>query len=212
LENKSGLFITIEGIDGCGKSTQSEKLVQFLSQYQERRIVLTREPGGSLLGHKIRDLLLHQPSESQPTPMAEIYLYMADRMHHIETVIKPNLEQGAIVISDRFRDSTIAYQGHGRGINIGFLAYLNSPANLGVWPDLTFFIDIPESTFVQRFKKKRSLDFMEQSSMEFYRKVRDGFQELCHKDDGRFVRIDGDNTIGDVQADIQEVIKERLCK
>ena len=205
-----GFFITIEGIDGCGKSTQSEKLMVFLGGTLNRSALRTCEPGGSLLGDKIRNLLLHQPIETQPTPLAEIYLYMADRMHHIETIIKPNLEQGAVVISDRFRDSTIAYQGHGRGINIGFLAYLNSPANLGVWPDLTFFIDIEESTFIQRYEKKRSLDFMEQSSLEFYQRVQAGFREMCHENDRRFVRIDGDKSIGDVQTDIQEVVKDRL--
>jgi len=164
-------------------------LHQFL---QERNIpsILTREPGGTDLGKKIREILL-TPTEEIFPPNAELMLYEADRNIHVYNVIKPNLEKRITVICDRFTDSTLAYQGYARGLDLNLIEELNNIATEGLKPDLTFLIDIPVEEGFKRIKKEREIDRIEQESFEFHKRLREGFLKIAEKDKHRVIVING---------------------
>ena len=187
-----GLFITFEGIDGSGKSTQANMLYRRLRD-NKFDVILTREPGGINLEicEKIRNVILNHQSVniSQKT---ELFLFMASRSQHVAELIKPSIKKGIIVICDRFADASIAYQGYGRGLDIEWIKKLNNFACQGVIPDRTFLLDIPSKEFTLRKKKDNSsLDRIERSGEEFQSSVRKGYLEIEKEESSRFVRFDG---------------------
>ncbi|MFA4992922.1 MAG: dTMP kinase [Candidatus Omnitrophota bacterium] len=184
-------FITFEGSEGCGKSTQSEMLYRYLKS-KGLKVVYLREPGGVKLSEKIRDLLLDPCSKISPE--AETLLYMAARAQVVRDIIKPALESGKIVICDRFLDSTIAYQGFGLGIDIGMIKTIGNFATLGIKPNLTFFLDLP----VKKGLKLRCncKDRIEQRSFKYHEMVRKGYLKLAKLEPRRIkiVRVEADKS------------------
>lgn len=185
---KKGLLITFEGIDGSGKTTQVGEFIRRLD-FEGISHVLFREPGGTLIGEKIRDILLDKKNSGMG-PITELLLYSASRYQLTCESILPALKSGKVVICDRFYDSTTAYQGYGRGIDLTFIKRLNSIATDGLVPDLTFILDVSLTERENRIGKKE-LDRLEQENDEFQRRVRDGFLEIAEESPERFVVIDG---------------------
>ena len=183
--DKRGYFITFEGADGCGKTTQIQLIKEYLDKKNIENI-LTREPGGSDLGVHLRKILLHY--ENPVSNIAETFLYLADRAQHIEYKIKPALESGKIVLCDRHTDSTIAYQGYGREQNIDEIKHLNSIATAGVIPDLTIVFDIDTEIAQKRLQGEK--DRLEAEGIEFHKKLRHGYLEIAKNDPKRVKVID----------------------
>lgn len=192
---KKGLFITFEGIDGCGKTTQLMKVKEYLenSGYD---VVVTREPGALNIGQKIRNILLH--AEETVSDGCEMFLFLADRAQHVETFIKPAVEEGKIVLCDRHTDSTIAYQGYGRGQDIELLRNLNNIAVNGLFPDLTFLYDISVDIAQKRVGNEK--DRMESASADFYNRVRNGYLELHKQNTSVIKKIDANNSVEEVYS------------
>ena len=163
---KKGFFITFEGADGCGKTTQIGLVNEYLKE-KKLQTVTTLEPGGSDIGKQLRQILLHH--DGFVSPRAEMFLYLADRSQHIDTVIKKNVEEGKIVLCDRHTDSTIAYQGYGRGEDIEQINFLNKIATEGFLPDLTFVFDVDSQVAQQRVGKEK--DRLEAEGLEFHKKA-----------------------------------------
>ena len=177
-----GKFIVIEGIDGCGKTTQIDEISKWLPSSglmkKNSKLIKTREPGGSLLGKKLRNLILDNNKNNQPSPIAELLLYSADRAEHVSKIITPALNNENWVISDRFSDSTLAYQGYGRNIDIEIIKNIESIVCQGETPDLTIFLEIsPEESFLRR--KNFIPDRMEAEGMNFLKKVNEGFKLIA---------------------------------
>jgi len=200
------LFITFEGIEGCGKTTQVKRLVKRLNS-EGISLVTTLEPGGTRIGKSIRHILL-DASNRDLSPLAELILYIADRAQHVEEVIKPALDQGKWVICDRFFDATLAYQGTARGQDMELIRILNNKATHGIRPDITFLLDCPVEMGLDRaLKRNRDLsqedqDRFERERLEFHREVRKGYLELARKEDKRFVVINAALTEDDVEQEI----------
>ena len=177
-----GRFVVLEGIDGCGKTTQLQALQTWLPGSgllaPGARLIVTREPGGTALGAALRQLLLHPPGEAAPQPMAELLLYAADRAQHVDQVIRPALAAGHWVLSDRFSGSTAAYQGHGRGLDLATIAQLEQLATGGLVPDLTLWLDLPLAESQQR-RGARAADRIEASGAAFLQRVVEGFACLA---------------------------------
>ena len=192
-----GLFITFEGIDGCGKTTQINLLKEHLEK-QGKKVLLTREPGAKGLGEKVREILLNYDGDVSPN--CESFLFLADRAQHIDTIIKPAVERGEVVLCDRHTDSTIAYQGYGRGIDIKQIHMLNDLATSGMKPDLTFIFDIDIETSMQRVGKTK--DRMESAGIEFFRKVREGYINISKEEPKRVKLIDGTKNIDDIHKEV----------
>ena len=177
-----GKFIVIEGIDGCGKTTQINELSKWLPNSglikKDSKLVTTREPGGSLLGKKLRRLILDNDENIKPSSLAELLLYSADRAEHISKIIAPALKNNNWVISDRFSDSTLAYQGYGRDINLEIIKNIESNVCQGEYPDLTFFLEIsPEESMLRR--KNEIPDRIESEGIKFLEKVNTGFKLIA---------------------------------
>ena len=187
------MLITFEGIDGCGKTTQIGLLSAHLSELGKDVLTL-REPGGTEFSEKIRDLLLH--SKDKLSAQSELFLFEAARSDLVEKVIKPALEKGTIVILDRFYDSTTAYQGYGRQINLEAVKEINELSISGLKPDVTFFLDIPLEVSNNR-ANLRKLDKIEQSGDSFFNRVIKGYRQLAKDEPDRIVSIDGTSTIGE---------------
>ena len=203
--DKRGYFITFEGADGCGKTTQIQLIKEYLDKKNIENI-LTREPGGSDLGVHLRKILLHY--ENPISNIAENYLYLADRAQHIEYKINPALESGKIVLCDRHTDSTIAYQGYGREQNIDEIKHLNSIATAGVIPDLTIVFDIDTEIAQKRLQGEK--DRLEAEGIEFHKKLRHGYLEIAKNDPKRVKVIDANKSIERVFSDTIKVIEEIL--
>ncbi|MDK2881757.1 MAG: dTMP kinase [Bacillota bacterium] len=199
------MFITVEGIDGSGKSTQLRLLAEWL-QGLGREIVITREPGGTLLGEEIRRLLLTAGPESI-VPQAEFLLYAAARAQLVAQVIRPALARGALVLSDRFSDSTLAYQVAGRGLKKGWVEEVLLGATGGLRPDLTFLFDISPQ---EARARKGAADRLEKEGLEFFRLVREGYLALAHQEPERIVVLRGDLPPAEVQAEVRRYVAERL--
>ena len=206
----SGLFITLEGLEGSGKTTQQKYIVDELRD-KGFDVLLTREPGATRLGKRIRKLLL-DPEWSEMTPRAEILLFAADRAQHVEEVVKPALEDGKIVISDRYFDSNLAYQGYGRGLDIEIVKKINLWAVDYLKPDLTFFLDLPVEVGLARARAQtvdKLGDRLEREELKFYQQIRDGYLKLAEESE-RFRVIDANRSIKEVKVDILQVIEEMI--
>ena len=177
-----GRFVVLEGIDGCGKSTQIEALRSWLPTSgllaTGAELLVTREPGGTALGAALRQLLLHPPGEAAPEPMAELLLYAADRAQHVEQCIRPALAAGHWVLSDRYSGSTAAYQGYGRGLDLARIGQLEQLATGGLAPDLTLWLELPLAESLRR-RGERTADRIEASGEAFLQRVIDGFAALA---------------------------------
>ena len=208
MNDMKGLFITFEGIDGCGKSTQTS-LVKAWLENLGREVLLVREPGGTKIGEKIRTLLLDKENGTM-APMAELFLFEAARAQIVEETIKPALASGKVVICDRFFDSSVAYQGCARGLGAGMVKRLNMDATGGLAPDITFFLDISVEEAVRRRNTRgEAKDRIESAGDKFQEKVREGFV-LAASEDGRIVTIDASATPEEIFARIQEKIEALL--
>jgi dTMP kinase len=207
-----GLFVTLEGIEGCGKSTQARLLAESLRDTDRRDVVLTREPGGTDVTQRIRALLADPTSHLDAR--CELLLFLADRAQHVATVIRPALERGAVVVCDRYSDSTLAYQGYARGHSLDLLRDLNEWASYGLRPDLTFWIDCPVETGLTRANKRSGGpgDRFEKEPLAFHEKVSAGFAELATADPQRFVHVDGTRSKDVVAAEIRAVTLARLSQ
>ena len=204
---KKGLFITFEGADGSGKTTQLNKIKNFLEE-KGFDVVVTREPGSLELGQKIRNILLHY--DGVVSDRCEIFLFLADRAQHVETFIKPAIEEGKIVLCDRHTDSTIAYQGYGREQDIELLKKLNEIAVNGLKPDLTMLFDVSTETAQERVGNEK--DRMESIGIEFHKKVRNGYLELLKENSDRIKLINANNSIETVFEDAKNIIIDLINK
>ncbi len=207
------MFISFEGIDGCGKSTQSSLLSDYL-EGKGKKTFLTHEPGdGGDIGKQIRNTILLEQMKNT-NPLAELFLFCADRVNHVEKVVKPLLSAGNIVISDRFVDSTVVYQSHGRGIDLEFVEFVAHRSTLGLKPEITFLLDAPYEICRQRLKKretrKNSLNRMDRETEMFYKRLREGFLEEAGKKPGRIKIIDARGSVGDTHGMITSIIDGRL--
>jgi dTMP kinase len=201
-----GLFITLEGIDGGGKSTQAARLAQWLER-EGRCVVLTREPGGTPVGERLRELVLSP--DNHIVPEAELFLYLADRAVHVAEVIRPALERGCVVICERYTDSTVAYQGYGRGLDRDLLRRLNDMATGGLAPDLTLVLDLPPER--ARLDASR-LDRLESAGDAFVARVAEGFRALARAEPERVKLVDGTPPIEAVQEQIAALVQELLAR
>lgn len=198
---QKGLFITFEGADGSGKTTQLNKIKNYLTE-EGFDVILTREPGALEIGQKIRNILLH--NESFVSDRCEMFLFLADRSQHIDALIKPALTEGKIILCDRHTDSTVAYQGYGRGQDIELLKKLNKIAVDGTEPDLTLLFDV--STEVAQERVGEEKDRMEAAGIEFHKKVRNGYLELQKENPDRIKIINANNDIDKVFEDAKNII------
>lgn len=195
------LFITFEGADGCGKTTQIELLNKYLQQKGFKTLV-TREPGAKGLGEKLREILLNYDGEVSPN--CESFLFLADRAQHVDCVIKPALKDGVIVLCDRHTDSTVAYQGYGRQLDIEQIKKLNEIAVNGLKPDLTIVFDIDIETSMQRVGKTK--DRMESAGMDFFNRVRNGYLAIAKEEPNRVKVINSEDTIERIHEKVVEEV------
>lgn len=199
-----GKFIAIEGTDGSGKSTQIELLMDYLRK-KGADVIFTREPGGTQISEKIREIIL-DVDNSEMTGITEALLYAAARSQHVEEKIIPALEAGKIIVCDRFVDSSIAYQGAARGLGAEKIMGINEAALHGIMPDMTLFFDLSPEKGILRKKNERALDRLEKEKMDFHEKVYEGYKNLCKKYPERIKPIDADRSIDEVHSEVIEVI------
>ena len=202
-----GKFIVIEGIDGCGKTTQIEEISRWLPTSglmgENSKLIKTREPGGSLLGQKLRNLILDNNKNNKPSSLAELLLYSADRAEHVSKIIAPELEKQNWVISDRFADSTLAYQGYGRNINLDIIKNIESIVCQGKKPDLTIFLEISAEESVLR-RKNLIPDRMESEGINFLQKVNEGFKLIAKEKNWKV--ISATQKIDTISREIKETL------
>lgn len=202
-----GLFISFEGVEGSGKSTQARLLKDYL-EIRGYNVALTKEPGGTKISDRIRELLLAN-EHTEMDPVTELFLYFASRRQHIKELIEPSLKKGMIVITDRFSDSTAAYQGYGRGIDMGLIESLNSTAAEGLKPDLTILLDTDVEEGLRRNQGIKS-DRLELENVEFHKKVREGFLEIAKKEPKRVKLIDSTGGIEKTHEAVVRAVEEFL--
>lgn len=205
------MFITFEGLDGSGKTTQARELAAYL-RAQGQDVLLTREPGGTAIGDQIRTIL-HSLDNTDMTPNAELLLYNASRAQLVAQVLRPHLAAGGVVICDRFYDSTLAYQGYGHGLDLQVLRTVVSFATGGLRPDLTLYLDISPDDGLNR-RKQASLfgdewTRMDDMALVFHRRVYEGYSQLMQAEPERWVRIDAMQTVEQVQAAILSALAQR---
>ncbi len=203
---KRGYFISFEGVDGSGKSTQIQKLKSFLEE-KGYQVVLTREPGGTEIGEKIRRIIL-DPDNKKMTHMTEAFLYAASRAQHVEEIIKPAIDTGKIVICDRFVDSSIAYQGYGRQLGDS-VSIINGYAVAGYVPDITFLMKVKPNVGNDRIKN-RPKDRIELENEEFYSRVHEGYEKLEESFPERIIGIDASQTIEKIEENIIAHVRELI--
>lgn len=217
-----GKLIVFEGVEGCGKTTQLRRLRDWLTesgwgqflrdQIQAEPVMVTREPGGTNLGLELRRLLLEPGKETAIQQRTELLLYAADRAQHVEELLKPNLSKGVVILCDRFTDSTIAYQGYGRGINLSLISQLNQIATNGLESDLTIWLDIDVEIGLARKRKQGEITLMEQADLSFHRRVQKGFTELAKAHPQRIVRVDANQNQESIAQQIQKILNEKLTQ
>ncbi len=204
------MFITFEGIEGCGKTTQVDLLVKYLEE-RDVEFIKTFEPGGTDIGKGIRKILLDSKN-THLSPLAELILYAADRAQHVNEKLIPALDSGKWIICDRFFDATIAYQGYGRGMDMDLIGLLNNKAACGLCPDLTILLDCPENVGLKRaLARNKKLDLeaqgrFEKEKLEFHRKVRNGYLALADSYKDRFRVIDASRSVDRIGKDIHDLI------
>jgi dTMP kinase len=205
----TGKFIVFEGVEGSGKTTQIQQTAAWLQSLygKTRSIVITREPGGTDLGRQIRQLLL-EDADREIGNRAELLLYAADRAQHVESIIEPQLAAGNIVLCDRFTDSTIAYQGYGRGFDLAEIDRINLIATGGKQSDLTFWLDLDVTIGLERVGSRGKPDRIERAALDFHQRVRHGYQMLSNLYPDRLIRINADQSISDIQTEIQTVLMQ----
>jgi dTMP kinase len=204
----AGLFISLEGIDGVGKSTQSDLLEEFLTA-AGRTVVRTLEPGGTELGQEIRHLLLHRKGDV--APRAEALLYAADRAHHVATKVRPALERGEVVITDRYLDSSVAYQGVGRALKAEDVRAISMFAVEGLLPNLTILLDLDAAeAATRRNKTGEAPDRLEREKIEFFEAVRQAFLDMAAAEPNRWLVIDARQTIDEMQSQIRARVSQLL--
>jgi len=210
------LFITFEGIEGCGKTTQIKRFVERLEHESGVQLVKTFEPGGTEIGSRIRKILLDSRNKNL-SHIAELMLYAADRAQHIEEIILPALEKGKWVVCDRFYDATVAYQGTARGMDMELIHLLNDKVMRGVKPDLTLLLDCPVETGLARALERNKLsmegqDRFEREKLDFHQKVRSGYLELADRYQERFIIIDAAQTQDEVEKEIYQAVRPYVGK
>ncbi|MBP8683663.1 MAG: dTMP kinase [Trichococcus sp.] len=206
-----GIFITIEGPDGSGKTTALQQVVPRLQQEMNRKVVATREPGGSPIAEKIRSLIL-DPSHTDMDSRTEALLYAASRRQHLIEKVLPVLESGDVIFCDRFVDSSIAYQGYARGIGEDGIREINQFATEGLEPDVTLYIDVPAEVGIQRIHAnldEREYNRLDQEKLDFHEKVRAGYQQLAKANPERIVVVDGTMSREEVAESCYQIIKNR---
>jgi dTMP kinase len=217
----TGKLIVFEGIEGCGKTTQLERSHQWLlksrwlSTLQTRGlingVVLTREPGGTELGVGIRQLLLN-PAKEPVQDRTELLLYAADRAQHVDSFLRPHLEDNFLILCDRYTDSTISYQGYGRGLDLTLIEQLNQVATTGLQSDLTIWLDLDVETGLARMQQRGKRDRIEQADRDFHYQVHRGFAHLAETDPQRFVRVDASGTELQVAERIEALLSQSLTR
>jgi dTMP kinase len=207
-------FITFEGGDGTGKTTQISAAENYLRQ-RGKICLTTREPGGTALGKLVRKVLL-EAGETDIAAPTELFLYLADRAQHVKQVVVPALAEGKVVLCDRFTDSTLAYQGYGRGIDLDWLRRLNDTASGGLRPHLTLLFDCPVQAGLVRAAGRQDCadqpreDRFEREELEFHQKVRSGFLELAGREPNRFRVIDASRSLADVAEQVRQILDREL--
>ncbi len=204
----SGLFITFEGVEGCGKSTQIQALRTYLDSLGHA-LVVTREPGGTPIAEIIRQVLL-DPANGAMAPVSELLLYEAARAQLVHEVIQPALVRGEIVLCDRFADSTTAYQGAGRGLLAEDIEGLHRIATAGVWPDLTFLFDLDPAKGLARAHERGRADRMEQQELAFHERVRQGFLDIAGRETERVDVVDGGQSIKAIAKTVRRRVDQLL--
>ena len=207
-----GKFIVIEGIDGCGKTTQINEISKWLPNSglleKNSKLIKTREPGGSLLGKKLRNLILDNNKNNKPSSLAELLLYSADRAEHVSKIISPALKNKDWVISDRFADSTLAYQGYGRNINLEIIKNIESIVCQGESPDITFFLEISEEQSILR-RKNLTPDRIESEGINFLRRVNEGFKLIAKEK--KWKTISASQNIDTISNEIKETLLKKFA-
>jgi len=205
------MFITFEGIDCCGKSTQAKMLVERI-QESGRTVLMLREPGNTRLSEHIREILLNK-EYTEMNPRTELLLFAASRAQLVDQVILPALESDQVVVCDRFFDSTVAYQGYGRQLPLEDIIHINRIATQDLVPDMTFFIDISPEQALERCNERLGdeRDRMEESGIRFYERVIDGYMRLAQEERGRYYVIDGNQPIDDIHHTIWRLVLEKLA-
>lgn len=202
------VLITVEGVEGSGKSTQCVRLAQHLSA-RGLEVVRTSEPDGTPLGSRVRALF--EADGPTPTALTQTFLFMAARQEHVTRVIAPALARGAVVISDRYADATVAYQGYGQGMDVQTIRELNMLATGGVLPDLTLVLDLDPAAGMRRIRG-RALDTFEKMDTAFHRRVREGYLEIARADKNRVVVLDADREPDALHADVVRAVDELLAR
>jgi dTMP kinase len=197
-------FVTLEGVEGSGKSTQARLLADVLGVHG----LVTREPGGTTLGASIRELLL-RPGPEPVAPAAELLLYFADRAQHVSAVLQPALAAGCLVVSDRYVDSSLAYQGHGRGLRRDLMLAVAELATGGLQPELTLLFDLPVEIGLQRVGRRGGHDRLEAEALAFHERVRAGYLALAAEQPTRFVRLDATQRPDALAAQVQRTLRAR---
>jgi dTMP kinase len=203
-----GALITVEGVEGSGKSTQCARLAQYLTS-RGIEVVQTSEPDGTPLGLRIRALF--EADGPTPSPLTQTFLFMAARQEHVTRVIAPALTRGAVVISDRYADATVAYQGHGQGVDVQTIGELNMLATGGVLPDLTLVLDLDPVEGMRRIRG-RALDAFEKMDLAFHRRVREGYLEIARSDKSRVTVLDAGRDPNVLHADVTRAVDECLAR
>ena len=202
------MFITLEGPDGSGKTTQARLLAHWL-QEEGHPVVLVREPGGTTIGERIREVL-HDPAHTGMSPWTEVFLYCAARSQLVAEIIRPALAAGQTVLCDRYADSTLAYQGYGRGLDLDALRLVLYLATGGLTPDLTFCLDIsPEEGLARRRAGGGEWNRLDQETVDFHRRVRTGYLELAGLEPQRWIVVDAARSVEAVQADLRALLQAR---
>ena len=211
MQKNKGFFITIEGIEGVGKSTNINAIKGYLTQ-KKIDFIITREPGGTLLAEKIRDLLLEVNNDEKLSELSELLLIFASRAQHLEKLIKPALTKGKWVICDRFTDATYAYQGEGRGLDWGKISQLEELVQEHLRPDLTIILDLDPRLGLERAKGRGELDRFEQEKMEFFTKVRTAYLKIAAADPERCIVIDASSELAEVSALLLNALDNKLTQ
>ncbi|MDJ0705970.1 MAG: dTMP kinase [Leptolyngbyaceae cyanobacterium MO_188.B28] len=215
-----GKLIVFEGVEGCGKTTQMQRLYNWLiksdvfhrlqTEGHLQGVVMTREPGGTDLGKVLRQLLLEQTVGPSLQDRTELLLYAADRSQHVEEMIRPHLEQGFLVLCDRYTDSTVAYQGYGRELDLSLIQQLNQIAAQGVKSELTFWLKLEVELGLARTQKRGKADRIEQAELAFHHRVQRGFEALAAAHPERIVAIDASLSEAVVSQTIQTLLEQKL--